>query len=67
MDTTIVNVRNVSNGKIHRRFSVAGTKELASFEADNADEAGEIQVIHGDELAKARPEDFCKRCFPERT
>jgi hypothetical protein len=65
-EVTIVNVRDVSSGRIHRRFAIAGTKELASFESDNADDAGEVVVIHADELGKARNDDFCKRCFPER-
>ena len=67
VEATIVNVRNASNGKIHRRFAIPGSKELASFEADNADEAGEVAIIGADELGKARPGDFCKRCFPERS
>ena len=66
MEASIVNVRDVSNGKIHRRFQIAGTKELASFEGDNADEAGEVVVIKADELGKASNDLFCKRCFPER-
>jgi hypothetical protein len=65
-EVTIVNVRDSSSGKIHRRFQIAGTDELASFESDNADDAGEVQVIHAEELGKANNDDFCKRCYPER-
>ncbi len=65
-EVTIVNVRDVSNGKIHRRFSIAGTTELASFESDNADDAGPVAIVHSDELGKAKNDDFCKRCYPER-
>ena len=66
-EVTVVNVRDVSSGRIHRRFSISGTTELASFESDNADDAGEVVVIYADELGKANNDDFCKRCFPERT
>ena len=65
-EAEIVNVRDVSSGRIHRRFTINGTTELASFEADNADEAGEFVIIGSDELGKASREDFCKRCYPER-
>jgi hypothetical protein len=65
MEATIVNVRDISSGRIHRRFQIEGTKELAAFEADNADEAGEYALIWEDSLADAPTESFCKRCFPE--
>lgn len=66
VESTIVNVRDESSGRIHRRFAIPGSKELASFESDNADEAGHVAIIGADELGKARASDFCKRCFPER-
>jgi len=55
--------RDLSSGKIHRRVKIQGG--YASLEADNADTAGEFEVITADDLEKAEHGDLCRRCFPE--
>lgn len=65
-EATIVNVRDISSGRIHRRFQIDSSGELASFESDNADEAGEFEIVHFKDLADTPSAAFCKRCFPER-
>lgn len=65
MTALIVTVRDVSNGRIHRRFKIEGTDELAAFESDNSDQAGEFVIVDVDDLVDSPAEAFCKRCFPE--
>jgi hypothetical protein len=65
MAALIVTVRDVSSGRIHRRFKIEGTDELAAFESDNSDQAGEFVIIDSEALSDTDPEAFCKRCFPE--
>jgi hypothetical protein len=38
---------------------------LATFEADNLDDAGDFEIVAQDGLADVDAEAFCKRCFPE--
>ena len=60
----IVYVRDLSSGRIHKRTRIGGSSSLTSYEADNADDAGDYEVL--DTLsADSDAEAFCKRCFPE--
>lgn len=58
-------VRDLSSGRIHKRFRQEGSTALLSYEADNADEAGEAAEISGVELDAAPAHLLCKRCFAE--
>ena len=62
MSTEVV-IRDLSSGKLHRRYLVNG--QYMAYEADNADQAGEFVVVGPDVLEKAEPDDLCKRCFPD--
>lgn len=62
-DTVIV--RDVSSGRVHKRFRVEGTRQLASFEGDNADTAGAYSVLTLAELENVEHADLCRRCFPD--
>jgi hypothetical protein len=58
-------VQDVSSGRIHKRYRVEGQKELLSYEADNADEAGEAIELDRAAIGDTPHDAFCKRCFPE--
>jgi hypothetical protein len=62
--TEVVYTRDLSSGRIHRRFTTP-SGSLASLEADNLDDAGEYEVITPDALSDVEPEKLCARCFPE--
>lgn len=55
-------IRDKSSGRIHRRFKESNS-EIMSFEADNADEAGEFEEVDESELIDVAAEAWCKRCF----
>lgn len=58
-------VRDRSSGRIHRRYRQEGSTELLSYEADNADTAGDFDLISEEELAATPAHLICKRCFAE--
>lgn len=58
-------VRDRSSGRIHKRFRQEGSVELASYEADNADEAGDFDLIDQATVDAAPSDALCKRCFAE--
>lgn len=60
----IVHVRDTSSGRVHKRFRVEGSHQLASFEGDNADTAGAYSVLTDAELAEVERDSLCRRCFP---
>lgn len=62
-DVEVVHVRDVSSGRVHKRFRVVKGKLLASFEGCNADEAGAYSVLTDAELAEVERDALCKRCF----
>lgn len=58
-------VRDVSSGRVHKRFRLEGSTELLSYEADNADEAGEAVPISQEDVDAAPAHLLCRRCFAE--
>lgn len=64
-DVETVHVRDTSSGRVHRRFLVKGTHNLASYEGDNADTSGAYSVMTPAELENVERSDLCRRCFPE--
>lgn len=58
--------RDVSSGRIHKRFLVGDGPEVASFEGCNLDDAGEAVVIDEQAVADAEYEVLCGRCFPPK-
>lgn len=64
-EAEIVIVQDVSSGRVHKRFREIGRAELSSFEADNADEAGDVREISQAEFADLPRDARCKRCWPE--
>lgn len=64
-DATIVYVRDRSSGKVHKRFRMAGSTELSSFEADNADESGAFDELPYSELTSLPAGSLCRRCWPD--
>lgn len=63
VDPNHVFTRDLSSGRVHLRVLVAG--KYASLEADNADDAGEFEVITAEQFAEIEAADLCRRCFPE--
>ena len=58
-------VRDVSNGRYHKRFRSEGSDELASYEACNADSAGAYEIVAEGELGDVTERDgYCRRCWP---
>ncbi len=62
-DVEAVMVRDLSSGRIHKRFRIQGQTELAAFEQDNSDEAGAAAIVTDADIADAPQEAFCRRCF----
>jgi len=59
---SIVLVEDASTGRIHRRARIEDIPGLMSYEADNADQAGEYRVIP--DLSRVSDEALlCVRCF----
>ncbi len=58
-------VRDRSSGRIHRRYRQEGSTALMAYEADNADEAGDFDLIEQAQVDAAPAEALCKRCFAE--
>lgn len=56
-------VRDLSSGKVHVRFRTSEKGPLASFEGDNADEAGEFEEITAALVEGSDPDALCRRCF----
>ena len=61
-------VRDVSNGRYHKRFRSEGSDELASYEACNSDSAGAYEIVAEGELGDVTERDgsYCARCWPLR-
>ncbi len=54
--------RDLSTGRIHKRYREEGSTELFSLEADNLDEAGAFEEV--DRSVLDDPDgDLCQRCF----
>jgi hypothetical protein len=63
-ENELIYTRDLSSGIIHKRWRMPGGN-LATFEADNLDDAGDFEIVAQDGLADVDAEAFCKRCFPE--
>jgi hypothetical protein len=60
----VVYIRDRSSGRVHQRVRLGPGQPLQSFEADNADAAGEFDEITEAEVADADRDALCARCFP---
>jgi hypothetical protein len=63
--TDVVVVRDTSSGRVHKRFRLEDSHQLASFEGCNADQAGAYSVLTDAEAEAVERDDQCLRCFPE--
>lgn len=63
MNVQQILTRDLSSGRIHRRYSGA-SGQVYSIEGDNLDDAGQYEVITADTLESAEPEALCRNCFP---
>lgn len=60
----VVYVRDVSSGMVHRWAQIAGNPELLTYEGDNKDQMGELEIVGEGILADGAGK-LCGRCFPE--
>ena len=56
--------RDLSSGRIHRRWRHEGLRGLSSFEACNLDQGGKYEEIDEATVAEADESALCRRCFP---
>jgi hypothetical protein len=57
--------RDLSSGRFHRRYRIEGTTNWLTYEACNADSAGEFEVVEDNALADVPHDALCRRCFAE--
>ena len=57
--------RDLSSGRIHKRWRVEGTTPWMTYEACNADEAGDYEFVDDNAIADVPHDALCKRCFAE--
>ena len=62
--TEEVFVRDISNGRVHRRYRKEGVRGLYSLEADNADSSGAFEVLTDAEFEQVEADALCRRCWP---
>lgn len=62
---TVVIVRDTSSGRVHKRFLVEGTHQLAAYEGCNADQSGAYSVLTDAEAENVERDAQCRRCYPE--
>jgi hypothetical protein len=54
--------RDLTNGRVHKRFRIPGLADLQTAEGDNLDQAGAYEVVM--DISETEPADLCRRCFP---
>jgi hypothetical protein len=55
--------RDLSSGKVHKRYRIPGLPGLLTAEGDNLDQAGAYEMVL-DPSELDRDTDYCRRCYP---